>query len=285
MRPVYAKALENYQHRIFEIRKENQFSGEYHFHNECQLTYIIEGNGRRYIGSQFDDFEADELTFIGPDLPHVWHHEKVAGINTPPPQSLSLFFNPDAISSVCSSLFDVRDLKAFLVRSKQGMLFYGTTKSKLTKLLQQMLRAPDIQKVVYLFESLAILLHTDEYTVLANEPYHIRSSKNDAEIIESVYNYVFENFENNISLDEAAGLANLTKSAFCRFFKARTKKTFSQFVNEVRIQEACRLLSQDENPITHIAYACGFNSLPNFNKFFKSIKGTTASEYKTRLFA
>jgi len=284
MRPVYAKAFENYKNRIFEIRKENQFSGAYHFHSECQLTHIIEGNGGRYIGNQFNDFEADELTFIGPGLPHVWYHEKKMGINSPAPESLTLFFHPDAISSVCSSLFDITDLSAFLARSKQGMLFYGATKSKLKKLLRKMLGASDIQKTACLFESLAILLDTDEYTLLSSEPYLISPSKKDGEAIDNVYNYVFKNFENNISLEEVARLANLTKPAFCRFFKARTKKTFSQFVNEVRIQEACRLLGQDENQITHIAYACGFNSLPNFNKFFKSIKSTTPSDYKSRLF-
>jgi AraC-like DNA-binding protein len=164
------------------------------------------------------------------------------------------------------------------------MLFHGSAKNKLKKLLKKMHCASDIQKTAYLFEALMLLVDTDEYRLLSNIPYLITLSRNDGETIDSVYKYVFENFEKDISLDEAAHLANLTKPAFCRFFKARTQKTFSRFVNEIRVNEACRLLRLDENQIAHIAYACGFNSLPNFNKFFKSIKGITPSDYKTKLF-
>lgn len=281
MRPIYAKTLTNFEGRIFEIREEDPFSAEYHFHNECQLTLTSNSTGQKYIADQFENCEADELILIGPGLPHRWYSKKTDHAKTP---FLSLFFDPEAISSLSESLFDSTELHEFFIRSRQGMSFYGPTKHKLKKLLRKMLCASDIQKTAYLFESLTILVVTEEYRLLSNIPYLIRPAKNEGETIDSVYKYVFENFEKDISLDEAAHLANLTKPAFCRFFKARTQKTFSRFVNEIRVNEACRLLRLNENQIAHIAYACGFNSLPNFNKFFKSIKGITPSDYKTKLF-
>ncbi|WP_313263871.1 AraC family transcriptional regulator [Sphingobacterium sp.] len=285
MRPIYAKALSNLGNRIFEIRHENcpNFLSEYHFHSECQLTYIIRSNGQRYIGDQLEDFESDELTFIGPGLPHVWHPEDTVPSEGHSAASITLIFDPEGLQSFCPLLFEISQLNDFLEKSRQGMLFYGETKNKLKKILQKMVSAPDIQKTVYLFKSLAILLHSEEYRILSDKLYIDGLPLKDGEIIFSIYNYVFENFNDEISLDEAAKLANLTKPSFCRFFKARTRKTFSKFVNEVRINEACRLLARDENPITHIAYACGFNSLPNFNKFFKAIKGITPSDYKNKL--
>jgi len=285
MRPIYAKALSNLGNRIFEIRRENHsdFLSEYHFHSECQLTYIAQSNGQRYIGDHLEEFESDELTFIGPGLPHVWHHEDTAPFEGHSAASITLIFDPEALQSICPLLFEISHLNDFLERSRRGMLFYGQTKNKLKKILRKMVSAPDIQKTAYLFKSLAILLHTEEYRILSDKLYIDGLSLKEGEVIFSIYNYVFENFHEEISLDEAAKLANLTKPSFCRFFKARTRKTFSKFVNEVRINEACRLLARDETPITHIAYACGFNSLPNFNKFFKSIKGITPSDYKSKL--
>ncbi|MGE8429494.1 MAG: AraC family transcriptional regulator [Sphingobacterium sp.] len=285
MQPIYAKALLNSGNRIFEIRHENcpKLLSEYHFHAECQLTYIIKGKGKSCIGAQLEDFESDEMTFIGPGLPHVWYNSRIETNQEHNVHSITLYFDPEAFLSFCSLLFETSQLKDFLERSRQGMLFYGEAKNKLKKILYKMLAVPEVQKTAYFFESLAILLQTEEYRTVCDKRYDNGYPRREGEIIFSVYQYVFENFNNEISLDEAAKLANLTKPSFCRFFKARTRKTFSKFVNEVRINEACRLLAQDENPITHIAYACGFNSLPNFNKFFKAIKGITPSDYKNNL--
>ncbi len=285
MQPIYAKARSNSGNRIFEIRHENcpKLLSEYHFHRECQLTYIMKGRGQSCIGDQLEDFESDELTFIGPGLPHVWYNSPTEADQEHNIQFITLYFDPEALLSFCSLLFETNQLNELLERSRKGMLFHGETKNKLNRILRKMVCAPAIQKTADFFACLAILLQTEEYRVVSNKPYLDGLAGKDGEIIFSIYTYVFENFSDDISLDEAAKLANLTKPSFCRFFKARTKKTFSKFVNEVRVNEACRLLAKQENPITHIAYACGFNSLPNFNKFFKAIKGITPSDYKSKI--
>ncbi|MDR2272638.1 MAG: hypothetical protein LBF27_17145, partial [Sphingobacterium sp.] len=138
MRPIYAKTLTNFEGRIFEIREENPFSTEYHFHNECQLTFIPNGKGQRCIADQLEDCEADELLLIGPGLPHVWYPRKTTVIDSLTTPSISLFFAPEAIISLSESLFDSTGLQAFLMRSRQGMLFHGSAKNKLKKLLKKM---------------------------------------------------------------------------------------------------------------------------------------------------
>ncbi|ULT25394.1 AraC family transcriptional regulator [Sphingobacterium sp. E70] len=105
----------------------------------------------------------------------------------------------------------------------------------------------------------------------------------DNEKIDRIFKFVFNNFTKEIPLDQVATLANMSKHSFCRYFKSRTQKTFVQFVNEVRISESCRLITENKLQITNIAFACGFNSLSNFNKIFKSIKGITPSRYRSHI--
>lgn len=98
--------------------------------------------------------------------------------------------------------------------------------------------------------------------------------------MDKVFKYVFENFAADMQLDDVAALINMNKQAFCRYFKSRTQKTFVEFVNEVRIGHACKLITDGERQIGNLAYECGFNSLSNFNRFFKEAKGVTPRDYK-----
>ncbi|MGN6420388.1 MAG: helix-turn-helix domain-containing protein, partial [Pseudobacter sp.] len=96
--------------------------------------------------------------------------------------------------------------------------------------------------------------------------------------------FIFEHFRKDISLDDVAGIANMNKQAFCRYFKSRTQKTFVEFLNEVRISHACRLLTESSQPVADLAYDCGFNSITNFNRIFKEIKGISPRQFRNMLF-
>lgn len=285
MKPIFAKVLENLDGTIYQTRKiiRPYFSTEFHFHRECQMTYIVESEGRRIIGDSLDTFESDELTFIGSDLPHVWHNDKTLTVQEHTASSLALFFDPDRLVEICECLFNTVTLNEFLIKSRQGLLFYGETKNQLKAILRKMVDANELQKTIYLFEMLEILIHTQEYKILSGSGYVNTYMSKDNNVIDKIFRHVFDNYRNDIMLDEVAEMANLTKTAFCRYFKARTQKTFIQFVNEVRISQACKLISLGRDQITNIAYTCGFNSMSNFNKIFKSIKGVTPSIYKAEL--
>ncbi|MBB2949576.1 AraC family transcriptional regulator [Sphingobacterium sp. JUb56] len=285
MKPVFAKVLEGLGSNIFVTREINRpyFSSEFHFHKECQITYIVKSEGRRMIGDSLDTFTSDELTFIGSDLPHVWHNDSQDLNINHAASSMALYFEPDKLISTLSLFFNTSKLEQFFALSQRGLIFHGKLKNDLKSILQKMISSEGIPKTILLLELFQKMLNSQEYSFLSSPGYTNTYIAKDNEKIDKIFRHVFDNFSKEINLEEVSKIANMTKHAFCRYFKTRTQKTFIQFVNEVRISQACKLINEDKNQIGNIAYDCGFNSLSNFNKIFKTTKGITPSEYKNEL--
>jgi AraC-like DNA-binding protein len=285
MKPVFAKVLEGLENNIFVTREINRpfFSTEFHFHKECQLTYIVKSEGRRMIGDSLDIFTSDEITFIGSDLPHVWHNDNQDLNINHAASSMALYFDPDKLINALSLFFNTSKLEQFFAISQRGLIFHGKLKNELKNILQKMISIEGIPKTILLLELFQKLLNSQEYSFLSSPGYTNTYIAKDNEKIDKIFRHVFDNFSKEINLEEVSKIANMTKHAFCRYFKTRTQKTFIQFVNEVRISQACKLINEDKNQIGNIAYDCGFNSLSNFNKIFKTTKGITPSEYKNEL--
>ncbi|MFZ4863951.1 AraC family transcriptional regulator [Sphingobacterium sp. Mn56C] len=285
MKPVYAKILEGSEIETFatkEICRPN-FSTEFHFHSACQITYIIQSSGKRIIGDSVDRFSTDELTFIGSNLPHVWHNDLKPQQPHEEARSIALYLEPSLFLDSIKKFFNPHKIETFLHLSKRGLLFFGDTKKQLKQKLQEIVAVPyGLKKTTMLFEIIDILIHTEEYIFLSSAGYTNNYRPQDNDKIDRIFKYVFDNYSKDMVLDSVAALSNMSKHAFCRYFKSRTQKTFIQFVNEVRISEACKLLGEDTLQITSIAYHCGFNNLSHFNKIFKAVKGATPREYKLR---
>lgn len=284
MKPIFAKVVETVGEEVFAIRitERETFSTEFHFHKECQMTYIVRSKGKRLIGDSIANFKDDELTFLGTDLPHVWYNDQQSEEveYEEKAYSIALFFDPDRLVKHFSYFFDTSGLELFLSRSRRGFLFYGNTKEKIKGILHRMVESDSLHRTIDLLQLVNILSHTVETEYLSGANYTNNYIPKDMQRIEKVFQYVFEQYAAEISLEKAASLMNLSRYAFCRYFKARTQKTFVQFVNEIRIMHACEMIKEDREQINNIAYSCGFNSLSNFNKIFKSVKGKTPSQYK-----
>lgn len=291
MKPVFAKILEGAAITTFATKDVQRpfFSTEFHFHSACQMTYIVESEGKRIIGDNVSNFVSDELTFVGPDLPHVWHNNNIncpgsAIAETKTSRSLALYIEPKLMIKVLGHFFHTHKIEAFFSASKRGLLFRGETKEQLKVKLKKIVQLDyGFEKTILLLEIIELMLSTDEFDYLSSAGYTHNYSPIDNSKIDSIFKFVFNNYTREIQLDQVAQLSNMSKHSFCRYFKSRTQKTFVQFVNEVRISESCRLIVENKHQITHIAYACGFNSLSNFNKIFKSIKGVTPSQYKAQI--
>ncbi|NLR78425.1 AraC family transcriptional regulator [Chitinophaga eiseniae] len=290
MKPVFAKVLEGLENEVFLTRiiQRPYFTTEFHFHLECQFTYIVESAGHKVIGDCVESFEPGELTLLGSYIPHVWYNDPATVSSNKqrktPAKSVALFFNPEKMGELLSFFFSTKKLLSVLDLAKRGMKFYGHTKSSLAALLLQMAEEPPgPSKMILLLQVLQILCTTNEYALLAGPGYANRYSDRDSARMEKIFRYVFANFSTEISLDKAAGLIHMNKQAFCRYFKGRTQRTFVDFVNEVRITQACKLLAAGDDSIGGIAYKCGFNTLSNFNRYFKKIKGTSPRNYRQDL--
>jgi AraC-like DNA-binding protein len=291
MKPVFAKILDgkvndSYGFKVIDVP---YFSTDFHFHEECQLTYTIESEGRVLIGDSIANFSNDELIFVGSNLPHVWHNcnqyfkEELKNSNA---RSVSLFIHPEKILHIFKETENIQRLKAFFLLGKRGMKFGLSTKKAMKKLLMKAIsETEEIKVLIVVLEILNLLCYAKDYQLLSSPGYTNNYQLKDNDKMDKILKYIFDNFNKEILLSEAADMSFMNKQAFCRYFKNRTQKTFVTFVNEVRIGHACKLLAETDQQISDLAYCCGFNNLSNFNKFFKMAKGITPRAYKRMLLA
>jgi len=286
MKPVFAKILDGKINDVYGLKVVDApyFSTEFHFHEECQLTYTIESEGRRMIGDSIADFTSDELIFVGSNLPHVWHNNKQCedeNKNLAYARSISIFLHPDKILGLFKEPDNIEKIKNFFRLAKRGMKLDGLIKEQLRQAMSKLAtQTTEIGRLIAVLEILNLLCSTTDYELLASPGYTNNYQLKDNDRMDKILKYVFDNFNHEILLTTAAEMTNMNKQAFCRYFKNRTQKTFVTFVNEVRIGHACKLMARTDLQISELAYSCGFNSLTNFNKFFKLAKGVTPKEYK-----
>jgi AraC-like DNA-binding protein len=192
---------------------------------------------------------------------------------------LTLFFTKTSFGAHFFELEELKELLPFFKRAKHG--FKVTSKLKLTKdLFFQFEKASKLNRLILLLKILIVTSKTN-YKSLSSFIYDKKYTDNEGHRIRNVFEYTMNNFEKDISLATIADIANMTKNAFCKYFKKRTNKTYIQFLNELRIEHACKLMFKDpDKTIAEIAYKCGFNNISNFNKQFKFIKAMNPKSFK-----
>jgi AraC-like DNA-binding protein len=281
IKPVPATVVNTNAH-IFFLREVNQpnFSREFHFHEECQLAYIIKGSGRRIIGDSIETFNEGELIFIGPHLPHVWTNYNQDDKASTHSVSLSLFISPQKLKEHLSAFGDIHRTDTLFSTASRGMLINDMDKQHIINLLLTASTQNGFEQVITLLSLVNALGRTSDYHLLASPNYINCIPFRDNERMNKVYHYLMENFKNDIQFQQVANLAGMNPNAFCRFFKSRTQKSLTQFINELRIGHACKLLTGSDESISQIAYECGFNNVSNFNHFFKLIKKISPSEFR-----
>nr|WP_262903611.1 AraC family transcriptional regulator [Niabella beijingensis] len=162
-------------------------------------------------------------------------------------------------------------------------MFYGETCKKVVRILSGIAETEGIPRIIGFLKVIDLLITSDELNPLATTLYNNRYDEKDAGRIYNVYQYLLKNFKRNISLKEVADLCHMTTNSFCRFFKSRTNKSFTRFLNELRIGYACELLHDEKYAVSTICYECGYNTTANFHKFFRQIQQTTPAGYRKKI--
>lgn len=254
----------------------------FHFHNSYEIAVIFKGNGRRIVGDSLDHFSDGDLTMLGPNLPHATYTEKKYHVKESDSDvhALVVYFQPDWIAEGHMNSPDFAPLKAVLKAMSRGIGIRGALHRKLMPLLWQLKETHGIESFLLLFNILYQVSQSQEYNYLASPGYSNTYDENSIKKIHQVYQYVMENFTNRISLDDVASIAHMTAPAFCRFFRNKTNKTFTHFVNEIRIGHACELLINENLDISQICFLCGFNNFTSFNKSFRQFTCKTPTEYR-----
>lgn len=252
----------------------------WHYHPEVELVYIEKGYGNRYVGNHISKFEDGDLILLGPNIPHFGYEFGLQGIN----EEIVVQFKKDLIKSSVQVMPELEDIAALINRAKSGISFYGETKKFVGEELALMDIKNPFDRLISMIKILQILAKCDEYEVLNAAGVTLIIQNQNDDRINRVFQYVKENYESEITLDQISQIALLTVPAFCRYFKKYTKKTFTQFVNDFRIRQAIRLIAMGDKSISEIATEVGYNNFSHFNKQFKKVTGETPSKYKKSMY-
>jgi len=268
---------------LFREISSSTFAPEFHFHEECQLAFIIEGTGKRIVGDSVDHFEDNELVFIGSNVPHVWFNANSTSNEKARSNSLSLFISPKMLLNSLNGFGNINEADSLFKKAQRGMYVTGDSKKKIVQLLKNGATQHGIEQIISILQMIHILSITTEFSFLASSNYSNKMQFKDNDRMNKVYTFLMENFKKGISLAEVADVARMNPHAFCRFFKSRTQKSLTQFVNEIRVGHACKLLTDKNESITQIAFECGFNNVSNFNRCFKMMKKISPREYRNQI--
>jgi AraC-like DNA-binding protein/mannose-6-phosphate isomerase-like protein (cupin superfamily) len=252
--------------------KVAEFDMSFHFHQEYELVYILQGKGTRYIGDSVESFEQGDMIFVGPNLGHMWHSKKSKDSDA---EAIVIQFAGELFSSLIQTP-EFRKIKKLLDQSNSGLKIQKKLRREILIKIKKLLTCKGAKSIIQLLDILDTMSNSKDIVILNLNKSQVFTSDRR---INAVYNYAHAFYNQNITLTSAASIANMEKSAFCRFFKEKTQKTFTQFLNELRIDIACDLLLKKEKSITEIAFECGFNNIANFYRQFKKITGKTPGEF------
>lgn len=251
----------------------------WHFHPEFELVYIEGASATRHVGNHISKFTDSDLVLIGSNIPHLnFDH----GVTTTYRKEV-LHIKPSFKDNFIGEYPELKSLERLLELSRYGLAFTGNTKNEIGALLKKLHLLSPFEFFMQSLHILKRLAQSKEFELLHKQPYVNRYSKKEQSRIREIYALVDERYQNKITVDEVAALCNLTKPAFCRYFKKATGSTFINFLNQYRISQAKRLLLSGKN-ITETCYECGFESLSYFNRIFKKVTEENPSEFKKRHF-
>ena len=276
--------LQPVSNQSFLVRKfdSSAFEAPYHFHPEYELTYIIEGSGKRYVGSHMEDFVSGDLALLGPNLPHCWKLEPGKELQ-PGASAIVIQFNASFLGHDFFNKDELQYIKKLLQKSDSGISFRSSTQALVNKSLLALSKEKNhFRLLIGLLELLQRLATTTEYTLLDQNGIIASRSVAEQERINPVFAYLVENFRQHVSLDVAASIANMTPNAFCKYFKKATRKTFMETIIEYRLNYAIQQLVQTDKAISEISFESGFGDVSHFYKMFKQKMSLSPLNYRKK---
>ncbi|WP_198675382.1 AraC family transcriptional regulator [Pleomorphovibrio marinus] len=259
----------------------------WHYHSEPELAIILNGTGNLYIGDAIKNFNPGDVVLIGGNLPHFWQMEE-------PSQKSPSYQRPQAVvihfmESFTQCLVHIPEfsrIKQIFAKSTKGIFFSSIDINEVMGKMNQLKNCQELDRVIMILDVLKFLVDSKNQEILSCNSFSAEKNANAGNKIEKLYRYIQDNFKDGISLESAAGILNMNPSSFSRYFKKIHQKTFIQYVNEIKIGYACRILIENEMNIAEACYESGFKNLSNFNRKFKEIKKVSPTQFlKSRNFS
>jgi AraC-like DNA-binding protein len=252
----------------------------WHFHDEYELIYFLKSNGVRYIGSNVDEFKRGELYLIGGNLPHLFKNKNCNDeLSEGEVDIIIIQFRGDFLGKDFLKYPEATNFNQLLERSRRGLIFDQKLVKQAHPYLVNIAANKGLSGLSNLIKTLDILSSQEDHKIICQYAFLHKYRKKEITRMAYIINYMTDNYHKEIELSAISEIAHLTPNAFCRFFKNKTGKTYSEYLNEIRIGNACKLLIEGNRQISEVAFLTGFSSLSNFNRRFKNIIGKTPTEY------
>lgn len=250
----------------------------WHYHPEYEIVYIPFGDGRRRIGTNVSRYDGGELAFIGPNLPHLNFSYGIEGLF----EEIVVQLRDDFMGDSFLLRPEMSSVRRLFERAHAGLIFGSTTKQQVGPLLEKMPQQPPFERLLTLLRVLQQLADAHDTEALHADGVRFDLNPKEQERINRICQYVEKHYAQPLDVRKVADLASLTVPAFCRYFKRMTQVTFTDFVNEYRVNQARRML-QSSRTVADVGFAVGFNNLSHFNKTFRAVTGQTPSAYRKAL--
>jgi len=266
-----------------QVDDEPYFYDKLHQHPELQLVWIVKGEGTLIYGDYLGEFLPNEIYLIGSNVPHVFRSKAEYYLPTTPGiLAKTIFFKPELILKGKSIFPELLELEALLTEADKGLKISSFNSESIIEQLKAVFDSSPVSRLGQVL-SLIDQVQKSEYQTLSQLPQK-SIKENQGRRLDDVFKFTLENYHRPIQLDEVAEVVYMNKAAFCRYFKQHTRKTYLNFLNEIRLQKASELLKNSELSVAQIAYEVGFNNLSNFNRTFKLAKGKTPLELRSGFF-
>lgn len=283
MKPLYQDLpfpIDSHIH--YYIEDLPHFIVPWHYHPAIEIMYITRGIGTRFVGDCIEQYEEGDVCMIGPNLPHEWRNDdayfdKESGLRA---TCICLFFKREIFEPNFIRLPEMNNIRDLIERSRRGLKFTGKSKLEITRFIRSSVNDVGVRKVTNFLTLLELMATSTEYELLASVGFTNSVNSEDFERFNKVYKFLVKNFATSIRLEEVSTLVGLTPTAFCRYFKERTKKTFVEYLNEMRIGYSKKLLLENKMKISTISGEVGFPNLSNFISQFKKVTGMSPSQFQ-----
>lgn len=283
MRPQLLKVSREIRHS-FSVRQDlvPYINNRWHYHQEVELIHFRKGEGTQFVGDSIRNFKSGDVVLVGAGLPHYWRFNDV-------------YFSEDERSTVdirvchfCENFWGEQFLqlpenikiKNVLEKAKRGLQITGKTRTVVAEFLDVLLHTEGPHRIMLLTQALTAIAECEEALPLSSIGFKHELPDAEHDRINAIYDFSLKNFKRPIQLDEIASVANISPNSFCRYFKSKTSKTFSQFLIEVRVGYACKLLIENKMSIKQLCFESGFNNFTSFHKYFKLITGKSPLNYQ-----
>jgi AraC-like DNA-binding protein len=268
----------------FSVRQDMipNINNRWHYHKELELIFLQKGTGTQFVGDSIRQFEAGDVVLVGSNLPHFWRYDDAyfSDLTSSKPYSTVAHLTENFFGNAFNNLPENAELKILFEEAKRGILIPRKESLTLGNLIEETFRTSGLERTIFILRSLKEIINTENKIFLASEGFKYEYSENETDRLNTIYQYTMQNYKETIYLEKVAETINLVPNSFCRYFKSRTGKTYSQFLIEIRITNACKLLTENKMPVKQICFESGFKNFSCFYKNFKKMYGVTPQKYQ-----